>query len=96
MRDYTDKDMAQDLCTGGDPRPGDIYRHYKGGLFTVVARAVKEDSLEPLVIYWSNASRQMWARTLDDWRSSVDTETEYVLPDGTTRMGRPRFSRVRD
>lgn len=65
------KDETQELCKTG-PQPGEIYQHYKGGLYSVVARAIKEDTLEPLVIYQSNAKRSVWARTLDNFTSSVE------------------------
>ena len=80
-----DKDLAQLQSTEG-PQAGQIYRHYKGGLYTVVARAIKEDTLEPLVIYQSNARGTVWARTLANFAEEVHLEG---LPYPT-----PRFIRV--
>lgn len=94
MADEKDAAQADAACCG--IHPGQIYRHYKGGLYTIREVAVKEDTLEILVIYQSNAKGSVWARTLSNWISLADTETEYVLPDGSRRMGRRRFTRVED
>jgi hypothetical protein len=64
------KDIAQRQAAGG-PQPGEIYRHYKGGLYSIVARAIKEDTLEPLVIYRSNAKGTTWARTLENFTEDL-------------------------
>lgn len=73
------KSQAQRLTRQG-PKPGEICRHWKGGLYTVMARAIKEDALEPLVIYQSNKYGYMWARTVENF-------TEEVEP-GVTRFRR--------
>jgi hypothetical protein len=62
MADEKDSAQADAACCG--IRPGQIYRHYKGGLYTIREVAVKEDTLEILVIYQSNARGSVWARTL--------------------------------
>lgn len=76
----TDKDIAQATQCGGSPKAGEIYRHYKGGLYTVLARAIHEATHEPLVIYQSNVHGYIWARTLANWSERV--------------QDRPRFTRV--
>lgn len=80
-----EKDIAQATLCEGSPRMGEIYQHYKnGGLYTVVARAVKEDTCEPLVVYQSNANGTIWARTLANWSETVQLREIRV----------PRFIRV--
>ncbi len=75
------KDLAQQQATGG-PQPGEIYRHYKGGLYTVVCMSIKEDTLELLVTYHSNKKRTIWTRTVANFCEDVN--------------GRPRFQRETD
>lgn len=67
------KDEAQELCQGG-PQRGQIYRHYKGGLYTVLARAVKEDTLEQLVVYQSNRKGGVWVRSLENFTEKVEVD----------------------
>ena len=79
------KDMAQ-ANTEGVPGLLSVWRHYKGGIYTVIATPLKEDTLERLVVYHSNQKGTTWARTLQDFRSKV-------VVDGGLR---PRFERVPD
>jgi hypothetical protein len=83
------KDLAQRQATGG-PQPGEVYRHYKGGIYSIVARAVKEDTLEPLVIYHSNKKGTNWARTLANFTELVPVHDEI----GIRHV--PRFTRLGD
>lgn len=86
------KERAQDANTVG-PRAGEIYRHYKGGLYVVTSRPLREDDLEPLVVYRSNARGTYWARTAVNF-------TEIVPDGGRDKdgfpMGVPRFTRVEE
>lgn len=90
------KDAAQAALDRCSIKAGDIYRHYKGGLYSIVCTAIDEATLEPMVIYRSNSKGTTWARTLAVFTSLADTDTTYVLPDGSTQQGRTRFSRVLD
>lgn len=65
------KDRAQEELRVASLQPGDRYRHYKGGEYEVVSCVIKEDTLEPLVIYKSLAKGTLWARTLADWNAEV-------------------------
>jgi hypothetical protein len=97
VKDESDaKDAAQADAACCGIHPGQLWRHYKGGLYYVREVAVKEDTLEILIIYESIAHRSIWARPLSDWVSRVDLETEYVLPDGSRQVGRPRFTPFKD
>jgi hypothetical protein len=92
--DAKDAAQADAACCG--IHPGQLWRHYKGGLYYVREVAVMEDTLEILVVYESIAHRSIWARSLADWVARVDVETEYVLPDGSRQMGRARFTPFKD
>lgn len=41
---------------------GKRYRHYKGGLYEVVAHALREDTEEPVVVYRSLQDGKVWVR----------------------------------
>jgi hypothetical protein len=49
-----------------------VYRHYKGGLYVVVGRAVLESTLEPLVVYQGFGSAVTFARPLSEWEATVE------------------------
>jgi hypothetical protein len=87
-----DKDRAQDATTGaGVPRAGEVYEHYKGGIYSIVAVSIKEDTLIPLVTYHSNVHGTDWTRTLADFTDFVEWPTEGG---GAMAVRRPRFRRV--
>lgn len=57
------KDDAQrDLING--PPIGSRWKHFKGGVYRVLMNAVKEDTLEHLVVYQSEQTGGVWARSL--------------------------------
>lgn len=64
-----------------EPRPGP-YRHYKGGLYTVICLGRHSETEEWLVTYRSEASGTFWVRPLAMW-------VETVMHEGTTV---PRFA----
>lgn len=52
---------------------GNVYRHFKGGLYVVQGVAVHSETAELLVIYTSKDDpRKMWARPLEMFLSPVD------------------------
>lgn len=78
-----DKNTAQEhLRALEHPRAGDIYDHYRGGDYRVVAVSLEEATLEPLVTYQSLKLKAFWTRTLTNFTEPVR------LADGSTR---PRF-----
>jgi hypothetical protein len=86
------KDIAQKAASNAGIEAGQVWRHYKGGLYVVVAVALKEDTLEPLVVYRSNKKGTVWARTFGDW-----TDWVSYAPTGTDEIQPARrFVRVRD
>ncbi len=87
----SDKDVAQAGLATQPEKAGQIYRHYKGGLYTIVAMAIMEDTLEPMVVYQSNLKGTISIRTLTNWR-------EWVLlqSNGVGSHERPRFDRETD
>ena len=61
-----DKGAACQEMLADAPQPGELYRHWKGGLYTVVCSSIKEDTLEIVVTYRSCARGYLWTRTLEN------------------------------
>ena len=57
---------------------GEYWTHYKGGVYQIVAKAVKEDTLEPLVVYKSLKHATIWVRTWENWFEDVHLPTGKV------------------
>ncbi|NHN84717.1 DUF1653 domain-containing protein [Acetobacter musti] len=64
-----------------DVTPG-VYRHYKGGLYTVLATARHSETEEWFVVYRSESMGTLWVRPLSMWLEKVG--------------GVPRFARLAD
>ena len=52
------------------PEPG-LYRHYKGGLYTLLATARHSETEEWHVVYRSEAEGTLWIRPLAMWAELV-------------------------
>jgi hypothetical protein len=59
---------------------GQVYRHYKGGVYVVLTLAVEEATLEPVVVYRSCERGTVWTRLLGDFT--------FRFPDGAYRFER--------
>lgn len=70
----------------GDPAPG-RYRHYKGGLYTVIGIARHSETGELLVVYRPEyGERAFWVRPLAMFNETVEIEGRLL----------PRFERLPD
>ncbi|MEO6077599.1 MAG: DUF1653 domain-containing protein [Candidatus Andersenbacteria bacterium] len=74
------KDKAQAELQTLPIKIGDIYVHYKAhGTYEVINIAVKEDTLEPLIIYRAiGHGGTVWARTYSDWNADVEMNGQTV------------------
>ncbi len=54
------------------PKDGQIYQHYKGGKYEIVATGFLEDSEEPCVVYRSSEKNIVWVRTAKNYLESVE------------------------
>lgn len=70
-----DKDEAQqDLHRRQNlPVVGGVYRHYKGGLYVVLAVGIDEETGTPTVAYRSNRRNTVWFRTVENFQGEVTT-----------------------
>lgn len=70
------------------PKRGDLVRHYKGNLYTVITVGRMSEARDQLhVVYWSHERTSVWIRPLGMFVELVD------WPDGKQR---PRFQLVSD
>jgi hypothetical protein len=92
MHDPDPKDQAQTVLDGCGIEPGQVYRHYKGGLYVIVAVAIDEASLEPMVVYRSNRRGTTWIRTLANFIERIKME----VGGGFASHHVPRFHREAD
>ena len=65
------------------PAPG-LYRHYKGGLYTVICTGRHSETEEWLVTYRAEAGGTIWVRPLAMWGEPVEHHGARV----------PRFAAV--
>jgi len=57
--------------------PGQNYKHYKGGEYTILALAKHSETLEELVIYQDrNNPEKIWARPVDIFTSVISKDGE--------------------
>lgn len=59
--------------------PAGLYRHYKGGLYTVLHLARHSETEEWLVVYRSEAQGTFWARPLSMWLEEVGGQPRFAL-----------------
>lgn len=56
------------------PKSGEIYKHFKGKLYEVIAIGTHAESHEDFVIYKSINDDKIWIRPLEMFISKVDKE----------------------
>lgn len=66
------------------PVDGDIYEHYKGGRYKIVATGFLEDSEVPCVAYKSLEKDIVWVRTAKNFLEKIEYKSESV----------PRFTKI--
>lgn len=63
------------------------HRHYKGGIYRVIAHATDEATGQPVVVYRSEQDGRMWVRSLENWNQVVG------IGDNSDAVRVPRFVR---
>lgn len=85
MSDHLSDEQLSALWDRFDrPAAGSHYRHYKGGIYEIVATGFLEASETPCVIYRPLKKQTIWVRTTQNFLEAV----EY---DGQTL---PRFTKL--
>ncbi len=61
------------------PLPGQIYRHYKGNNYTILALAKHSETLEDMVVYQSVANKEdVWVRPLAMFQEQVEINGQKI------------------
>lgn len=63
-------------------RTGDIYRHYRGGLYKVVGNATMTVNDEPMVVYLAvggGARAGLWVRALREWNEEIRIDENFTV-----------------
>lgn len=68
------------------PKDGQIFQHYKGGRYEIVATGFLEDTEAPCVVYRSLEKNIVWVRTAKNFLEQI----EY------NGVKQPRFKPVKD
>ena len=57
------------------PKPGELYRHFKGKEYRVLYTATHSETLEPMVVYQAlYGQRGIWVRPAAMWNETVTRE----------------------
>jgi hypothetical protein len=60
---------------GHKPKKGDVYKHFKGHIYEVIAIALDSDTLEEKVVYKEIGKLdKIWVRGIEEFTSKVDKE----------------------
>lgn len=62
------------------PEIGKTYKHYKGGLYSVITMATHTETNEPMVVYKSLLFGSIYVRPLNMWFDKIDDVLQS--PDG--------------
>jgi hypothetical protein len=60
------------------PQPGQIWQHYKGGQYEIIAMCNHTDTDETLVIYKSLSFGGFHARPYSEWHEVINNESSLV------------------
>lgn len=60
------------------PKDGQIYKHYKGGAYSVVATGFLEGGETPCVVYKSLIDKNTWVRTAQNFFETIEINGKLI------------------
>lgn len=77
----SNRSIIQSLDYRFIPNVNEIYKHFKGTLYQVVAISFDSETIEPLVTYRSVEGNHYWTRTLRNFTDLVqqDDDSNYLV-----------------
>ena len=54
---------------------GKTYQHYKGNIYKIIAQGKHSETEEPMVVYQSVKSGEVWVRPKSMWNDKIDGTT---------------------
>lgn len=97
QQDDFDKAHLELAHRPGVPKEGEVFIHYKGGLYTILAIGLDEDTWTPRVGYRSFITNYTNFRTLENWQEKVTYEgqehTRFEKYDYSKHQGRVKQTR---
>jgi len=60
------------------PKIGEIYRHFKGGMYTIVRAAQHSETLELYVVYESLDGGHVWVRPLTMFCEDIEKDGKKI------------------
>ena len=60
------------------PKDGQIFQHYKGGSYEIVATGFLEDTEAPCVVYRSYQKNIVWVRTAKNFLEEIEHDGKRV------------------
>jgi len=69
--------QVRDMIAEAQLSPNSRFRHYKGGIYTVVCKASDERTQQPVIVY-RDVQGKTWVRPQEDFRSVVTVDGEMM------------------
>ena len=60
-------------------KAGNIYRHYKGNVYKIIALAKHSETEEDMVVYQNIIKQDTWVRPKSMWNEEVNINGQKVL-----------------
>jgi len=54
------------------PQPGEVWKHFKGGVYTIITRALHTETSTDMVVYARKQDNKTYARPLGMFMASVN------------------------
>lgn len=58
--------------------PNEVYKHFKGGIYTVLMAGTDTDTLKNKVIYQSHETQTIWIRDYDEFKGYKEVDGKQI------------------